>query len=81
MPARRYSYTVFADDGQHATMQYMGPSERQAAFAFYRAARNAAPGVTVLMRRSGELHLRVRVLETDPGANRSSDAPNDHHTA
>lgn len=71
MKARRFSYTVFTDDGTAATMVYMGSSEKQAAFAFYRASKSAQPGITVIMRRSGELLLRVRVLDLGPSTNRS----------
>lgn len=65
MPARkRHSYSVFVDypDEERAEILYIGASEREAAFRFYRAARLSEGKVTVIMKRDGEPWLRVAVL-------------------
>lgn len=76
MPAKRHVFTVTIDfpAQERAEVRYAGSSEKQASWALYRAASHAYAQkieATVLMKRDGELVLRVRVLETDPGANRS----------
>lgn len=64
MPARKkhqYSVSVDFPVEQRAELRYMGSSERLASWHFYRAARSAKPGATVLLKEDGEIVLRFAV--------------------
>jgi hypothetical protein len=66
MPAKKrasHQYGVFVDypDEQRNVMVYMGSSERQASFLFYKAARSAKPGTVVIMKQDGEVIIRFAV--------------------